>query len=476
MAIYFESLQTFQANGGLKQSTITAKQLLPALVTHMQRGDRKFSLHINGRLPKPLSELLQDAFDISHLQQPFHTQHCARQQSKYINVSKSRIKIDFSMHYRMSRDEHKWVVDEIGRILKQLIKADMSDVQKVVAVHDYIVRNHQYEMNTTGSPFTVFTFMHEKQGVCMAYALLFEKMMEELHIPCYYVVGKADGESDLGHAWNMVQLGGEWYHIDATWNDLGSKLKNHEIRYRYFLRSDEFMKRDHHWNHNHYPQCLSETYKGMSNFYDVTYCEDAIYFPHPTSAKLIKMNVDTRKTVVLVEGRVQFCSEFEKAIYFCSVDNERHLYKLNTTTNEVSCVEKREVIAIKRTLSQLIVTFREGDPLCLEAALQEITETVEAYDVELAGFGNSWFGTYKGKAQAIRFTDGAGLELLIQDSYKQVAVDILCHDKLQISLTANKKPLKATKPVVVTLPKELAERVGQERVEIMGDCELELEG
>lgn len=153
MAIYFESLQTFQANGGLKQSTITAKQLLPALVTHMQRGDRKFSLHINGRLPKPLSELLQDAFDISHLQQPFHTQHCARQQSKYINVSKSRIKIDFSMHYRMSRDEHKWVVDEIGRILKQLIKEDMSDVQKVVAVHDYIVRNHQYEMNTTGSPY-----------------------------------------------------------------------------------------------------------------------------------------------------------------------------------------------------------------------------------------------------------------------------------------------------------------------------------
>ena len=48
--------------------------------------------------------------------------------------------------------------------------------------------------------------MHEKQGVCMAYALLFEKMMDELGIPCYYVVGKADGESDLGHAWNMVQL------------------------------------------------------------------------------------------------------------------------------------------------------------------------------------------------------------------------------------------------------------------------------
>lgn len=471
MAIYFESLQAFQANGGLKQSTITARQLLPALVTHIQRGDRKFSLYINGRLPKPLGELLQEAFTISHLQKPFHTQHCARQDSKYISVSKNRIKIDFSMKYRMSREQHKWVTDEIQRILARLITDDMSTIQKVVAVHDYIVRNHHYEMNTTGSPFTVFTFMHEKQGVCMAYALLFEKMMEELGIPCYYVIGKADGESDLGHAWNMVQLGGEWYHIDATWNDLGSKMKNHEIRYRYFLRSDDFMKRDHHWNPAHYPQCLSEMYKGMSNFYDVTYIGDALYFPHPTSAQLMQMNVNTRQTSVLLDARVQFCTAFDDALYFCHVDCARQLYKFEA--GAVSCVEAREVVSIKRTLGALEVSFRDGEPLHFEQAREE-TAQLEAQDVPLAGFGGSWFGSYKGKAQPLRFHSDDGLELLLRDGYKQVAVDILCLDSLQISLTANKKPLQATQPIIVTLPAALAERVGQAQLEITGDCHVPL--
>lgn len=450
MPIYFESLQQFQAAGGLKQTTITAKQLLPALVTHMQRGDRKFSLYINGRLPKPLSELLQDAFDVTHLQQPFHTQHCGRQQSRYINVSKNRIKIDFTMTYRMTRDEHAWVTAEIKRILAELITDDMSDLQKIVAVHDYIVRNHHYEMNTTGSPFTVFTFMHEKQGVCMAYALLFVKMMEELHIPCYYVVGKADGESDLGHAWNMVQLDGEWYHIDATWNDLGSKMKHHEIRYRYFLRSDDFMKRDHHWNPEHYPQCLSETYKGFSNVYDVTYQGDALYFPHPNTAHLMKMTLSSRQMTLVLKKHVQFCTMFEDALYFSDFDEERYLYKM--TGDNVELVEKRSVDGIQRTLHSMIVLFEEGEPLVFETAKADTQPGIDAHEVELAGFSNSWFGMYKGKAQPICFK-GDNVSLVIPEGQKQMTVDILSHDSLQVKVTANKKRFKTEQAMQLTINK-----------------------
>lgn len=450
MPIYFESLQQFQAAGGLKQTTITAKQLLPAMVTHMQRGDRKFSLYINGRLPKPLSELLQDAFDITHLQQPFHTQHCGRQQSRYVNVSKNRIKIDFTMTYRMTRDEHAWVTSEINRILAQFITDDMTDLQKIVAVHDYIVRNHQYEMNTTGSPFTVFTFMHEKQGVCMAYALLFVKMMEELSIPCYYVIGKADGESDLGHAWNMVQLDGEWYHIDATWNDLGSKMKHHEIRYRYFLRSDAFMKRDHHWNPDHYPQCLSETYKSFSNMYDVTYEGDVIYFPHPKTFHLMKMTLSTRQTTTLLEQRVQFCTAFEGAIYFSNFDDERYLYKM--IDGDITVVEKRAVAAIERLLHTFSVTFDEGDPLVLTTAQEDTQPVIDAHEVALAGFGNSWFGTYKGKAQPICFKD-ANVSLLIPEGQKNMTVDILSHNTLAVTVTANKKRFTSEEPMQLTIAK-----------------------
>ncbi|WP_010289953.1 transglutaminase domain-containing protein [Kurthia massiliensis] len=453
MPIYFESLQAFQAAGGLKQTTITAQQLLPALVTHMKRGDRKFLLYINGRLPKPLSALLQDAFDISHLQEPFYTQHCGRQQSSYVSVSKNRIKIDFTMSYRMTRDEHAWVTSEIQRVLAEIIAPHMSDLQKVIAVHDYIVRNHQYEMNTTGSPFTVYTFMHEKQGVCMAYALLFAKMMDELNIPCHYVVGKADGESNLGHAWNMVQLEGHWYHIDATWNDLGSKMKSHDIRYRYFLRSDRFMERDHHWNHDHYPQCLSETYKGLSNVYDVTYDADAIYFPHPKQAHLMKMDMHTRKTTTLLPARVQCCTAFDGDIYFSHFDDERFLYKW-TKNGEAVCVEQRPVASIKKTLHTFTVNFEDGAPLTFTTEQQTTQREVAAHEVQLTGFGTSWFGTYKGKAQPILFK-GERVSLLIEEPHKQLAVDILCHQALQVTITSNKKTITTAEPMYLTVDKGL---------------------
>ena len=165
MAIYFETLQQFQASGGMKATTITAKQLLPAVVAHMQRMDRKFTLQVNGRLPKSMDALLEEVFDLCHLQQPFYTQHCASRSFRYMSISKNRVKIDFTLKYRMSREEEKWVVGEIRRLLKQITHTKMSAVEKVVAVHDYIIRAYDYEMQTQGSPFTVYTFMHEKQGV-----------------------------------------------------------------------------------------------------------------------------------------------------------------------------------------------------------------------------------------------------------------------------------------------------------------------
>lgn len=458
MALFFESLQQFQRSGGLKQTTITPKQLLPAIVSHMQRGDRKFSLYVNGRMPKPLSDLLQDAFDVSHLQLPFHTQHCGRQHSKYVSVTKNRIKVDFTLNYHMTRPQHQWVTEEIKQILQQLITKDMTTLEKIVAVHDYIVRNHQYEMNTTGSPFTVYTFMHEKQGVCMAYALLFEKMMESLDIPCYYVVGKADGESDLGHAWNMVELDGEWYHIDATWNDLGSKLPNHEIRYRYFLRSDAFMKRDHHWNPEHYPQCLSETYKGLSNVYDVTFSNGKLYFPHPKTAHLIEMDLATRRTNTLLEEKVQFCTMQEGQLYFSHYGKKGYLYTYLPASKTFSCVEERQVTSVKKTLHQLVIQFKDGDPMTLDSQIKPIeVEEVEAEEVQLTGFAMSLFGSYKGKPQPVRFVSEDGIEILIEEPFKQLSIDFLCFEQLTVSITANKKTLHAKIPVKVKIPATLVE-------------------
>ncbi|MEG0472095.1 MAG: transglutaminase domain-containing protein [Solibacillus sp.] len=460
MAIYFETLQQFQASGGMKATTITAKQLLPAVVAHMQRMDRKFTLQVNGRLPKSMDALLTEVFELSHLQQPFYTQHCASRHTRYMNVSKNRVKIEFTMQYRMSRDEENWVVGEIRQKLKQITNIKMSDVEKVAAVHDYIIRAHDYEMQTEGSPFTVYTFMHEKQGVCMAYALLFEKMMEELGIPCFYVVGHAEGEGDLGHAWNMVQLDGEWYHIDSTWNDLGTKTANHEIRYRYFLRSDEFMKRDHQWNLDHYPPCVSERFENISNVYDAALYNGKLFFPHPKTAQLTTVHLSKLIFKNELELRVQFCTMYGEQLYFSNYSNNGYLYKYDVKTNELSQLSEQQVLCIKSDEERIVVNFETGEPLiilksAMEEEAKEIEEDEPAISIPLLSFGDSWFGSYEGQEQNVAFKCEDGVSVVIQDALKQVTVDILLHKGLQVNMTTARKGIQLKKPAILTIPKSL---------------------
>jgi len=57
-------------------------------------------------------------------------------------------------------------------------------------------------------------------------------------IPCTTVTGVANGE---GHMWNLVQLGSNWYNLDATWNDTTGGF----VSYEYFNLTDADMALDH---------------------------------------------------------------------------------------------------------------------------------------------------------------------------------------------------------------------------------------
>lgn len=99
---------------------------------------------------------------------------------------------------------------ETENIISQ-VNNNMSDFQKVMTVHDYMVLNYKYD--TTYSNYNT-SMMVTKTGVCQAYALIFKLIMDELGIECTYV-----SSDEMNHAWNLVKVDGEWYHIDVTWDD-----------------------------------------------------------------------------------------------------------------------------------------------------------------------------------------------------------------------------------------------------------------
>ena len=136
----------------------------------------------------------------------------------------------------------------------------MSDYEIAKALHDYLALNCEYDKRyySGGMPrisYTAYGALVNRTSVCAGYALAYQHLMEDAGIPCEYVTGMTTSGS---HAWNIIQIDGEWYHVDVTWDD---PIPNREgyVRYDYFLKSDYAMSRDHvSWEASH--TCTSTKY------------------------------------------------------------------------------------------------------------------------------------------------------------------------------------------------------------------------
>lgn len=141
--------------------------------------------------------------------------------------------VEYEFDYLESREQTQEVDRKIAKVIKNKISDTMSDYEKIKIIHDYIIDNVDYDTSIKqNSPYYALV---EGRSACQGYATLLYKMATEVGIPCRVITGTAQGGL---HAWNIVELDGEWYNIDATWDDPLGAFNASGVRYRYFLKSD----------------------------------------------------------------------------------------------------------------------------------------------------------------------------------------------------------------------------------------------
>ena len=123
------------------------------------------------------------------------------------------------------------VDEELARIDK-LIKSDMADEDIALVIHDYLAYESEYSGALGSLAHQSAGVLMEKQGVCDSYANAFMYLMHRYGVECYITVSE-----EMNHAWNIVKVGGKYYHVDCTWDDpLYDRLG--QVRHDYFLLSD----------------------------------------------------------------------------------------------------------------------------------------------------------------------------------------------------------------------------------------------
>lgn len=141
--------------------------------------------------------------------------------------------ITFRYKYYINKTEYKKVCKMAKDIARKMKK--YSDYEKIKATHDYLIEYNNYHIGSDGP----YRALYKGQTNCNGYALAFMAIMRECGIPCTYETGD-------NHAWNSVQLDGEWYNIDVTWDDTGVWDKEGGVLYDYFLKSNQEWKGHHH--------------------------------------------------------------------------------------------------------------------------------------------------------------------------------------------------------------------------------------
>lgn len=126
----------------------------------------------------------------------------------------------------------------------------LSHYQKALKAYEWMTQNVKYvESGNLVDDQTAYSGLVLKQTVCTGYAKGYKMLLDEMGISSKLIVGPVRNEY---HIWNLVEIDGEWYHVDATWGVRSHRYQNSTIKqktiYNYFLISDDDFKMQRSYN------------------------------------------------------------------------------------------------------------------------------------------------------------------------------------------------------------------------------------
>lgn len=233
----------------------TTEELANAIYYYASHYETNFTIEYKGDTSQ-LETMIQSAYDMLETQDPYVYGHLSDRNIEFSYTSR-KATLNFNQQYLTTYEQERYVNGKVQAILGSVNYGALSDYEKVKYVNDYIVQHTAYSEATEASPHSAYAILYEGKGVCQGYALLAYKLLSEMGMEALYVTGEV---YTGGHAWNLVKVDGEWYHLDTTWNDPVPD-RGAGVRYDYFLINDSQMASDHSWNSTKYPQAVSTVYK-----------------------------------------------------------------------------------------------------------------------------------------------------------------------------------------------------------------------
>ena len=180
------------------------------------------------------------------------------------------------LNYIYNKSDTAVLTEKVKKVCNKILSkvTGRTEFEKELSLHDILVRNVLYDdvakndiLKFHARSNTILGVLFCKKAVCEGIAKTFKFLLNALNIKCVVVKGKAIDDltgrvdSDIFHAWNIVKIDGNPYHVDLTW-DINLSINN-IVRHEYFNLTDSDIGVDHVIE-KRYPSCKV---KGNNYFY-----------------------------------------------------------------------------------------------------------------------------------------------------------------------------------------------------------------
>ena len=155
--------------------------------------------------------------------------------------------VELSPEYLFDKNKIKDHQKAMKARVEKLVRpaATMAELEKEQYVHDFICQNVRYDKLKKSYSHEILGPLGQGVGVCEGIAKTVKILCDQLGIWCIVVISEANPEKNIKyrHAWNIVKIGGIYYHLDATFDNTLSHMG--PVRYDYFNLDDGKVFRDH---------------------------------------------------------------------------------------------------------------------------------------------------------------------------------------------------------------------------------------
>ncbi len=140
--------------------------------------------------------------------------------------------------------EHRQAMESrVKKLARQA--ADLDEKGKELYIHDFIVENVKYDKLKKEYSHEIIGALGNGVAVCEGMAKAVKILCDEMNLWCIIALSEANPDKGIKyrHAWNVIRINGQYYHMDATFDNTLSR--DDTVRYDYLNLSDKQIQRDH---------------------------------------------------------------------------------------------------------------------------------------------------------------------------------------------------------------------------------------